>query len=52
MPQGQLHKVIQAELGVNWRNRMATFEDEPLAAASIGQVSLYYVVPHAVSHKL
>ncbi|KAL0041678.1 hypothetical protein WJX79_000563 [Trebouxia sp. C0005] len=38
MPQGQLHKVIQAELGVNWRNRMATFEDEPLAAASIGQV--------------
>ena len=39
MPQGQLHKVIEAELGVNWRNRMATFEDEPLAAASIGQVS-------------
>ncbi|KAL0047600.1 hypothetical protein WJX82_007565 [Trebouxia sp. C0006] len=38
MPQGQLHKVIEAELGVNWRNRMATFEDEPLAAASIGQV--------------
>ena len=43
MPQGQLHKVIEAELGTNWRNRMATFEDEPLAAASIGQVSLF---PH------
>ena len=40
MPQGQLHKVIEAELGTNWRNRMATFEDEPLAAASIGQVCL------------
>jgi len=47
MPQRQLHKVIEAELGVNWRNRMATFEDEPLAAASIGQVS-----PLAVSNNL
>jgi len=47
MPQGQLHKVIEAELGVNWRNRMATFEDEPLAAASIGQVS-----PLVISHNL
>ncbi len=39
MPQGQLQKVVAAELGPNWRNKMATFEDEPLAAASIGQVS-------------
>ena len=39
MPQGQLQKVIAAELGSEWRNKMATFEDEPLAAASIGQVS-------------
>ena len=40
MPQGQLQKVIAAELGPNWRTKMATFEDEPLAAASIGQVSI------------
>ena len=38
MPQGQLQKVVAAELGPNWRSKMATFEDDPLAAASIGQV--------------
>ena len=38
MPQGQLQKVISAELGPDWRTKMASFEDEPLAAASIGQV--------------
>lgn len=38
MPQGQLQKVISAELGPDWRSKMASFEDEPLAAASIGQV--------------
>ena len=39
MPQGQLQKVVSAELGPDWRSKMASFEDEPLAAASIGQVS-------------
>ena len=38
MPQRQLEKVIAAEAGPNWRSKVATFEDEPLAAASIGQV--------------
>ena len=38
MPQGQLQKVVSAELGPDWRSKMASFEDEPLAAASIGQV--------------
>lgn len=39
MPQRQLEKVIAAEAGPNWRSKVASFEDEPLAAASIGQVS-------------
>lgn len=39
MPKRQLEKVISAEAGPDWRSKVATFEDEPLAAASIGQVS-------------
>ena len=39
MPQRQLEKVIAAEAGPNWRSKVASFEDEPLAAASIGQVN-------------
>ena len=42
MPQGQLQKVIAAELGPDWRTKMATFEDDPLAAASIGQVCFLF----------
>lgn len=40
MPQKQLHKAMAAELGSDWRSKVADFEDEPLAAASIGQVSI------------
>ena len=38
MPKGQLEQVIVAEVGPDWRSKVASFEDEPLAAASIGQV--------------
>lgn len=38
MPQRQLEKVMSAELGDNWRSKLASFDQEPLAAASIGQV--------------
>lgn len=38
MPRTQLHKVLRSELGSDWRAKVRNFEDEPLAAASIGQV--------------
>ena len=38
MPQRQLERVLTDELGPQWRERVASFDDEPLAAASIGQV--------------
>ena len=40
MPRKQLEKVLVAELGDSWRQKVADFEYEPLAAASIGQVSI------------
>lgn len=40
MPRKQLHKVLVDELGPDWRSKVADFEDEPLAAASIGQVAI------------
>ena len=42
MPQRQLEQAISSELGADWRSRVADFDDEPLAAASIGQVHLCY----------
>lgn len=38
MPKRQLMKVIEAELGPNWRDQLKSFDDEPIASASIGQV--------------
>lgn len=38
MPRRQLEKVLVAELGDAWANKVTDFEYEPLAAASIGQV--------------
>lgn len=46
MPHGQLQKVVSAELGPDWRSKMASFEDEPLAAASIGQVGAPLALKH------
>ncbi|XP_029156008.1 atypical kinase COQ8B, mitochondrial [Nylanderia fulva] len=38
MPTWQVEKVIASELGHDWRNKLAFFEEKPFAAASIGQV--------------
>ncbi|XP_026673340.1 atypical kinase COQ8B, mitochondrial isoform X3 [Ceratina calcarata] len=38
MPKWQVEKVLANELGHDWRNKLATFEERPFAAASIGQV--------------
>jgi len=38
LPAATVHKVLAAELGVQWRRKFASFDDKPAAAASIGQV--------------
>ncbi|XP_063289276.1 atypical kinase COQ8B, mitochondrial isoform X2 [Pelobates fuscus] len=38
MPTWQMTKVLEEELGSNWRDKLDYFEDRPFAAASIGQV--------------
>eukprot|EP00301_Raphidiophrys_heterophryoidea_P005105 c12177_g1_i1.p1 GENE.c12177_g1_i1~~c12177_g1_i1.p1 ORF type:complete len:549 (-),score=148.49 c12177_g1_i1:23-1627(-) len=38
MPQRQLHRVLSAEWGSDWRKHFLEFSDVPFASASIGQV--------------
>jgi predicted unusual protein kinase regulating ubiquinone biosynthesis (AarF/ABC1/UbiB family) len=38
MPVATVHAELAAELGADWRERFASFDDKPAAAASIGQV--------------
>ena len=38
MPSRQLHAMLVEQLGTDWRSRVASFDEEPMAAASIGQV--------------
>lgn len=38
MPRSQLNKVLNAELGQDWSSKLISFDYEPMAAASIGQV--------------
>ncbi|KAK9281702.1 hypothetical protein L1049_004606 [Liquidambar formosana] len=38
MPRSQLNQVLDAELGPNWSSKLTSFDYEPMAAASIGQV--------------
>ena len=38
MPAATVHKVLASELGPQWRRRFRSFDDQPAAAASIGQV--------------
>ncbi|CAN0381118.1 unnamed protein product, partial [Ectocarpus sp. 8 AP-2014] len=38
MPLKQLHGQLEKNLGMNWRSKLAAFDETPIAAASIGQV--------------
>jgi predicted unusual protein kinase regulating ubiquinone biosynthesis (AarF/ABC1/UbiB family) len=38
MPAQQVHDVLAEQLGPDWRERFSEFDDDPAAAASIGQV--------------
>jgi predicted unusual protein kinase regulating ubiquinone biosynthesis (AarF/ABC1/UbiB family) len=38
LPAATVHKVLARELGDDWREQFASFDDHPAAAASIGQV--------------
>lgn len=38
MPAKQLHRQLEKSLGVDWRSKVASFDETPIAAASIGQV--------------
>jgi predicted unusual protein kinase regulating ubiquinone biosynthesis (AarF/ABC1/UbiB family) len=38
LPASTVHKVLAADLGPDWRENFAEFDDQPAAAASIGQV--------------
>jgi predicted unusual protein kinase regulating ubiquinone biosynthesis (AarF/ABC1/UbiB family) len=38
LPAGTVHRVLAADLGADWRDGFADFDDAPAAAASIGQV--------------
>ncbi|WP_230425479.1 ABC1 kinase family protein [Prauserella cavernicola] len=38
MPTKQTHRVLAEQLGRSWSQRFSSFDDEPTAAASIGQV--------------
>jgi predicted unusual protein kinase regulating ubiquinone biosynthesis (AarF/ABC1/UbiB family) len=38
LPAAVMHAVLVEELGPDWRQRFTSFDDEPAAAASIGQV--------------
>ncbi|XP_052863610.1 atypical kinase COQ8B, mitochondrial [Anopheles cruzii] len=38
MPDWQVEKQLVSELGPEWRSKLATFDQKPFAAASIGQV--------------
>ncbi|TFV58727.1 AarF/ABC1/UbiB kinase family protein [Mycobacterium sp. PS03-16] len=38
LPAAKVHRVLDAQLGTRWRERFASFDDTPIASASIGQV--------------
>ncbi|MEU8608200.1 AarF/ABC1/UbiB kinase family protein [Actinoplanes sp. NPDC048791] len=38
MPVANVHKALAEQLGADWRDKFAEFDDSPAAAASIGQV--------------
>ncbi|MDT5079772.1 MAG: hypothetical protein QOJ80_4409 [Mycobacterium sp.] len=38
LPAAKVHRVLDAQLGTKWRDRFSSFDDVPIASASIGQV--------------
>ena len=38
LPAAKVHRVLDAQLGTKWRERFSSFDDKPVASASIGQV--------------
>jgi predicted unusual protein kinase regulating ubiquinone biosynthesis (AarF/ABC1/UbiB family) len=38
LPAHKVHRVLDAQLGTKWRSRFSSFDDTPVASASIGQV--------------
>ena len=38
LPAAKVHRVLDAQLGTKWRTRFTSFDDTPIASASIGQV--------------
>lgn len=44
MPRSQLNQVLKAELGQDWSSKLISFDYEPMAAASIGQVLHNYII--------
>lgn len=38
LPTPKVHRVLDAQLGTKWRERFQSFDDTPVASASIGQV--------------
>src|ERR1700694_2342431 len=38
LPAAKVHRVLDAQLGTKWRDRFSSFDDAPVASASIGQV--------------
>ncbi|WP_338770015.1 AarF/UbiB family protein [Nocardia vulneris] len=38
MPTAAVHRMLAEQLGTRWRERCTSFDDQPVAAASIGQV--------------
>ena len=38
LPAEKVHRVLDAQLGTKWRGRFTSFDDTPIASASIGQV--------------
>jgi predicted unusual protein kinase regulating ubiquinone biosynthesis (AarF/ABC1/UbiB family) len=38
LPAAKVHRVLDQQLGTKWRERFSSFDDTPIASASIGQV--------------
>ena len=48
MPPSQLQPLLMRTLGIEWRSLFQTFNETPLAAASIGQVHTGTLIPSLI----